>query len=586
MLSFAVGAALVSVLLAVSVFTISRGYLTDQRERSAQRIASGDADTIGRHLAAGMTPEAALTALDPPASARVLLYWDGEWVSNGDSAPADLPPDQVRTEVTAGSPGVAPMTIRDTPYLVVGIPLRGGGAFYEYAPVIELRSTIRTLGVVLAACAAAATVGAALLGAWASRRALRPLKPLASTAASIVEGNLESRLPQDGDADLEPIVTSFNTMVDSLRQRIAREQRFVGDVSHELRTPLTTLVTSVEVMTRHADELPERPRRALALVASELDHLRRMLDDLLDLARAEAGLHHDDFEPLSLTELVRHVLSSRGYPDELLTADTEGSFPAASSLWSARSATSSTTPTATRAGSPPSGSTPPGTRWSSRSTTTGRASPRRTASGSSSGLPPGARAGAPPRAPASGSPWWPRPCTPTAARSPAAPEPRAEPGSPSSYRSVQAQRQRRTSRGEQENRKTTQDPGDRHHGLSCPPRPRQENPQTGDGRQEAEPRPRAGEREPHQRQQHDHRACHRVTDRGGDSAWYRDQRSRDQPEPEQECERAGRGGGGGTGAAVGHLSVSRRWSTTLSPATRAPARTVVPVAWKESTPKP
>ncbi|MBM7774050.1 signal transduction histidine kinase [Actinokineospora baliensis] len=327
MLSFAVGAALVSVLLAVSVFTISRGYLTDQRERSAQRIASGDADTIGRHLAAGMTPEAALTALDPPASARVLLYWDGEWVSNGDSAPADLPPDQVRTEVTAGSPGVAPMTIRDTPYLVVGIPLRGGGAFYEYAPVIELRSTIRTLGVVLAACAAAATVGAALLGAWASRRALRPLKPLASTAASIVEGNLESRLPQDGDADLEPIVTSFNTMVDSLRQRIAREQRFVGDVSHELRTPLTTLVTSVEVMTRHADELPERPRRALALVASELDHLRRMLDDLLDLARAEAGLHHDDFEPLSLTELVRHVLSSRGYPDELLTADTEGVVP-------------------------------------------------------------------------------------------------------------------------------------------------------------------------------------------------------------------------------------------------------------------
>ncbi|GLZ42276.1 HAMP domain-containing sensor histidine kinase [Actinokineospora sp. NBRC 105648] len=328
MLTFAVGAALVSLLLAVSVFTISRGYLTDQRERSAQRLAAGDADFVTRRLTApGGTPKAAVAALDPPAGTKILLQWSGEWVSADDTAPPDLPPDVLRAEVTGGSTGIVPFTVRDSPYLVTGIPLPDGGAFYEYAPVVELRSTIRILGVILAACAAAATISAALLGLWASRRVLRPLDTLARTAASIAGGNLGSRLPQEGDRDLSTIVSSFNTMVDFLQQRIDREQRFVGDVTHELRTPLTTLVTSVEVMRKHGAELPDRPRRALELVHTELDHLRRMLDDLLALARTEAGLHHDEVEPLSLVELLGHVLASKGYASAVLDATGDGVVP-------------------------------------------------------------------------------------------------------------------------------------------------------------------------------------------------------------------------------------------------------------------
>lgn len=107
------------------------------------------------------------------------------------------------------------------------------------------------------------------------------------------------------------------------RQRSERERRLVSDIGHELRTPLTTLTAGVAVLDRYRDELPERPRQALALVDAELDHLRRLLDDLLALARAEAGIRRGDAEPLPLATLVRHTLAGRHYPPDLLTVRAE-----------------------------------------------------------------------------------------------------------------------------------------------------------------------------------------------------------------------------------------------------------------------
>ncbi|WP_067564551.1 sensor histidine kinase [Nocardia acidivorans] len=117
---------------------------------------------------------------------------------------------------------------------------------------------------------------------------------------------------------LSTTVEEFNTMVDSLRRRVERERRLVGDVSHELRTPLTTLITSVGVLNRHSSELPERSRRALEFVSAELEHLRHILDDMLELARVEAGVHRGDTELLSAAELLTHMLAERSYPPDLL----------------------------------------------------------------------------------------------------------------------------------------------------------------------------------------------------------------------------------------------------------------------------
>ncbi|MGW5054327.1 sensor histidine kinase [Actinokineospora sp. NPDC004072] len=328
MLTFAVGGALLSLLMAVAVFAISRGYLTEQRERSAERLAAADADFVASRLAVpGATPEQALAYVDPPKGTSLVLEHGGRWLSASGDEPPDLPPDSLRKLVAAGESGVLPVTVQDRPYLVAGVPMPDGSAYYEFTPAAELQATIRVLGTVLILSALAATGGAALLGRWASGRVLAPLRALSGTASSIASGNLGSRLPEGEDRDLSPMVRSFNAMVDSLQSRIARERRFVGDVTHELRTPLTTLVTSVQVMQRHADELPERSRRALALVTSELDHLRGMLEDLLDLARAEAGLHAGEVEELRLRELLANVLAATGRPAELLDAPAEVVVP-------------------------------------------------------------------------------------------------------------------------------------------------------------------------------------------------------------------------------------------------------------------
>ncbi|NKY53468.1 HAMP domain-containing sensor histidine kinase [Nocardia vermiculata] len=174
------------------------------------------------------------------------------------------------------------------------------------------------------ACGLGGTVIGALFGLWLSHRLLEPLRQVTGTAAKIASGELGSRLPDTDDPDLAPTVDAFNTMVDSLQYRIDRERRLVGDVSHELRTPLTTLTTSVGVMARYEDQLPERARRALDLVRAEIDHLRRLLDDLLALARAEARMHGADAEPLSLAELLKHTLAEMHYSPELLTITEDG----------------------------------------------------------------------------------------------------------------------------------------------------------------------------------------------------------------------------------------------------------------------
>lgn len=183
----------------------------------------------------------------------------------------------------------------------------------------DLNADLDLLRNVLLGCAGVVTLIGAAVGWWASRRVLTPLHQLAGTAARIASGDLGQRLPGTGDQDLAITVESFNTMVDSLQRRIEREHRLFGDVSHELRTPLTTLMASVDVLNRHRGDLPERSQRALGLVTAEVDHLRKLLDDLLALARVEAGMHHGDAEPLSVRDLLVHTLADRRYPGELLT---------------------------------------------------------------------------------------------------------------------------------------------------------------------------------------------------------------------------------------------------------------------------
>lgn len=321
-LTFAVGAALVSLALGLSVSATSKGFLTNQRETTAERQTGADARFVRTQLSTSdRSPEAILTALDPPAGTVVLLRWQGRWHSSEPGTGPDALPDDLVPTVSARDSTTIHTTMLGAPFLAVGVPIGESAALYELVPLDELASTLRVVNTALVSFGVAATLGAAVVGLWASRRVLHPLHQLARTAAEVAGGDLDTRLPPAHDRDLAMIGESFNSMVDSLERRIERESRFVADVSHELRTPLTTLVASVDVLRRYRDLQPSRSREALDLVVGELHHLHRLVEHLLALARTEAGLHQDQLEPMSLRNLVGHVLAESGRPAELLTVE-------------------------------------------------------------------------------------------------------------------------------------------------------------------------------------------------------------------------------------------------------------------------
>ena len=203
--------------------------------------------------------------------------------------------------VLSGTPASQMFSLGGTPSIVIGVPLPAvHAAYFEVFSLDELAGTLRTLAFALATAALVTTLAGAALGRWASGRALRPLAGVTEAAVAIAGGRLNTRVEAGDDVDLEELASAFNQMTSNLEQRIEREARFTSDVSHELRSPLTTLAATVGVLEGHRDELAPRARRALDLLDGDLRRFTRMVDDLLEISRFDAGsaeLSLDEVDP-------------------------------------------------------------------------------------------------------------------------------------------------------------------------------------------------------------------------------------------------------------------------------------------------
>jgi heavy metal sensor kinase len=165
-------------------------------------------------------------------------------------------------------------------------------------------------------------------GYWLTRRNLTPLASMAEQARRITHSNLETRLDA-GDAaeELATLSTSFNELLSRLDQSFDHMRRFVADASHELRTPISIIRGEADVALSH-DRSAVEYKQALALVLDESRRLSRLVDDLLNLARADAGRVKLRFEEFYLNDLLTeccrsaHTLaSSRGVTIECPSHD-------------------------------------------------------------------------------------------------------------------------------------------------------------------------------------------------------------------------------------------------------------------------
>lgn len=316
--------ALVGLVIPASLSTFTyywaRTYLLDNRQSSAVHQAQANAQLVTTLLKA-TNPEVSrlVQSLQTPSDAQPLVLYKGSWFGTSAVAGPDaLPPALVRA-VQRGSAGRQRYHGRNEQELAVGIALTGGNAYFQIFSLSSLDSTLGTLRDALVAGSLLSFVLSVALGAWATRRVLRPVRDIGRAAASISAGRLDARLDAEGDRELAELATGFNAMVESLQARIERDARFASDVSHELRSPLTTVQSAIEVMRNRRGEMPERARRAFDLLSDEVVRFERMVEDLLEISRYDAGVARLDLEPVDVAALTKGLLeeASQAAPTEV-----------------------------------------------------------------------------------------------------------------------------------------------------------------------------------------------------------------------------------------------------------------------------
>ena len=185
-----------------------------------------------------------------------------------------------------------------------------GGESYDITvatPLDPTQTTLRRVRTLFLWAAPLVLLMASLGGYWISRRALAPVDEMTQAARSIGIQNLSQRLsvPSTGD-ELQRLSETWNDMLERLESAVKRLAQFTADASHELRTPIALIRTTAELALRR-ERPAETYREALRQVAEESERTARLVEDLLLLARADAGLPALEMERVELTPLVRDV---------------------------------------------------------------------------------------------------------------------------------------------------------------------------------------------------------------------------------------------------------------------------------------
>lgn len=308
-LVFSVGALVLAVVVATLAFELARKYLLSERQTSAKRQTFANAGLVRSDLRSSNADITAFLGTLPTGSeSGSLVYRQGKWFSSSVGLGSSGLPADIQNKAWSGQAATQRFSQGGTTDFVVAVPLPSVDAVYfQVFSLGELDSTLRILSASLAVAALVTTVAGAMLGIWASRRALQPVRDVAVAADNIANGKLDTRLRVAEDPDLAKLAGAFNAMVDALQARLARDARFASDISHELRSPLTTLATSLVVLGRNTSAWTSAQRQALELMSAETTAFQRLVEDLLEISRADAGATELVLDDVFAGEFIRRL---------------------------------------------------------------------------------------------------------------------------------------------------------------------------------------------------------------------------------------------------------------------------------------
>ncbi|MFJ8783747.1 ATP-binding protein [Streptomyces sp. NPDC102476] len=338
--------------LVAAVAAISTGALTFREARTGVLQQSQDA-TI-RQLRAQLNQHAGELDVPPGESALQEFAQDvaatesqGSWrvlVTYGDLSGSSAPGDPF-TEVTPAlreAVGSSRATVfqrvrgEGRTSLVVGMSILFGGrdtastvtgvrVFLVVAQTTE-QAYVDALVTAVERAMVVALALAVVLALLAARGVLVPVRKLRLATRRIAEGRLDTRLAVNGSDELADLSHTFNetaaaleTSVAELREMEARARRFAADVSHELRTPLAAMSAVTDVLDEDAARLDPDTATAVRLISEETVKLARLVDDLMEISRFDAGAAVLHLDEIDLAESIRRTLAARGWTDTVAT---------------------------------------------------------------------------------------------------------------------------------------------------------------------------------------------------------------------------------------------------------------------------
>jgi signal transduction histidine kinase len=150
---------------------------------------------------------------------------------------------------------------------------------------------LRQLRLALLAIVAATLGLTAAVGWFLASKAMQPVDSMTREAQRIGEAaDFSRRIPEPRRRDeIGRLAGTFNEMLGRLGRAFTVQRQFLADASHELRTPLTAIRANVDILLSGADDDPVQRREMLGAIAQESDRMGRLVDDLLALARSDAG---------------------------------------------------------------------------------------------------------------------------------------------------------------------------------------------------------------------------------------------------------------------------------------------------------
>jgi heavy metal sensor kinase len=258
---------------------------------------SGDLQKAVRETHTAMDVPDRATAILDVAGSPMAAHWHG-FVYDRTMWPAGaLPPSSV---TTVNESGTAWRTL-----LRGESSAAGGYVILVAGPLDRLRRQQDLLARVLLVATPLIVLMTAGVSWWVASSALRPMTIMAARAEAVTAQSAEWRLDAPTVTDeLGQLARAFNRLLDRLGSASQMQRQFMADASHELRTPVSVIQIAAEVTLAQPVREETEYREALTIVNEQSTRLSRLVEDMLVLARADAGGYRLTRRPLYMDELV------------------------------------------------------------------------------------------------------------------------------------------------------------------------------------------------------------------------------------------------------------------------------------------